>query len=497
MPIEPVNCENGIPQILLNCETDSVTICPGEEPIVVEATDLDIRNLDYTTDSVTNWPEMENVPSFSSTIPLGANASFDPGNWINVERVADIRVGVLTDQPGDLRTQHSFDGISVIRDSHQPVMANKAEFLSFHPRGRFFRVVYDNGSDAQTSFNLSTEVSAGIYGVTQSLFSAPLGRTSFGVQARSVLYDYQFDESAIITPFIRDLVTVNRASLFADAFNGASIDTMLWETTAAGSGSTTAVAGFGINIATGITADSTVKFNSRIVGRFIAGNFQSSRSGIYMPDAGTVNNKRRWGPYDDQNGFFWELDGTILYAVGRIGGVDSRVPSTSWNKVNTFELDPNSVHSYEVGYFADTAWFVLDGEVVHLMGGGLGLRGSYPNSFENINSGGSTANVELYVLGSFNQRYGPNFQQPRFANIVGAATTLLKNQPGHIYRLNVNAGSGVNTATLYDNTIAAGPTIATLDVNKVAGTIEFGIDFSTGLTIVTTGAATDITVVFD
>lgn len=81
--------------------------------------------------------------------------------------------------------------------------------------------------------------------------------------------------------------------------------------------------------------------------------------------------------------------------------------------------------------------------------------------------------------------------------LTGAGTTTVKAGAGHLYRISVLGGSGVNTVTVYDNTIAAGTIIAILDVNKLQGTIEFGATFATGLTVVITGADTNVSVVYD
>ena len=53
-------------------------------------------------------------------------------------------------------------------------------------------------------------------------------------------------------------------------------------------------------------------------------------------DSGKANNVRRWGLYDEDNGVFFELDGTTLYAVVRsnVTGtpVDTRVAQSSWSE---------------------------------------------------------------------------------------------------------------------------------------------------------------------
>lgn len=497
MPIEPINCGSSGTQNPLTCATDSVSICNGEEPIMVLVCQDDPLAVCFTlsceTDSITICPAAESVTALSSRIPLGANATFT-SPWINVEKQASIRCGVLTDQDGVLFTEHSNDnGVSIIRSSEQVISANKGEFLSFHPRGDWFRVRYVNGPTPQGALDLSTDIDVVAYAVTQSPFGSPLSRNSFGVQSRSVLYDYNYDETAIITPFIRDLVTVQRVSLMADPFNNSMLDNILWNTTVTGTGAAALVSNR-LQLLTGVTANSTAKVNSAIRGRFISGNLQSVRSGIRTPDAGTVNNKRRWGAYDVNDGFFYELDGTILYAVGRLNGVDTRVASSNWSRINTFQYTANTTNSFEISYFADVAYFVVNGEVSHVMFGG-GLRGSYPNTFENINYGGSIVNTELDVLGSFQQRYGPVFEQPRFYNITGAQTINLKHGPGHLDKIIVGSG-GTGSVNVFDNVVGSGLVITKISNVSALLSLAIGLDFSVGLTIVTAGAATDITAVF-
>ncbi len=440
--------------------------------------------------------EGRKIPELCTAAPLTGGGVFT-SPWVLTAHYAAVRLGVLSDQAGTLFTEHSDDaGVTVLRSSSQPVTANKGEFLSFHPRGDYFRIRYVNGSTPQTQLHIITQFHVGALTPTQSLVSATLARTSLAVQSRSMLYDYKFDTHASIIPSSKDLLVTERESLLADAFVNSPLDTSLWTNTLTGSGSSV-IANYKLALSTGVTANSTAKTVSTLVGRFIAGNVSVFKAGIEMADVGFVNNKRRWGTYDASNGYFFELDGTTLYAVGRKAGVDTRVSTSSWAGDGPHVLVAGQPASYEIAFFADVAYFIINDEIRHTMFGG-GFKGSFPAQFENINSGGSTSNVSLMVRGVSLQRYGPKQCAPRYTNVVGGTTTLIKVGPGNLHRINCNGGGNAITVTVYDNISASGPKIATIAVQaNTTQSFEFGCAFNTGVTVVTTGATCNLTVVYD
>lgn len=442
------------------------------------------------------------IPELSSATPLAGGGSFT-SPWVPTRNIATIRIGVLADQDGVLRTQHSSDGgVTILRDSRQPVEANKGEFLSFHPRNAWFRVVYDNGSAAQSQFAMEVVTHTVATPPTQSLVSAKLGRTSLAIQSRDILYDYETDETAGIAPQIRDLQVVQRTSIIADNFRQTTgLDTQTWATTLTGTGGAAVVNGR-LDLTTGVTANSTAKVNSRKIGRFISGSHQVFRVGIKITDSGATDNKRRWGAYDATSGYFYELDGNTLYAVSRRAGSDTRVASSAWSDITTFGNGTGGSARYEISYFGNTAIFGINGETHHRMSGEVGglprTNGTnFPNTFENINYNGSTTAVTLTVTGTSQQRYGPDATSPKYVRVLGAGTTVLKSDSGRLHRVIVSAGVGGNTSTIYDDPAALTNVMAALGVGPVIGSVEFGVDFNNGLAVVQTGAATDVTYIFD
>lgn len=91
-------------------------------------------------------------------------------------------------------------------------------------------------------------------------------------------------------------------------------------------------------------------------------------------------------------------------------------------------------------------------------------------------------------------------QRNAFVNITTATTTVVKSGPGFLHMLVINTPVASATITIYDNTAASGTKIATITIpstvtGEAPSSIEYDVAFSTGLTIVTSGA-TDITVAY-
>jgi hypothetical protein len=438
----------------------------------------------------------------SSATPLASGASFT-SPWILALPYNAIRIACFTDQSGDLRTQHSDDaGVTILRDSHQAVTANRSEFLSFHPRATYFRIVFDNTSaSAQTVFHLTTVLADTGLTDTQSQLSASLSRSSLATQTRAQIYDFFNDEFAAVAPQIQDLQTVQRTSIIADNFRQTTgLDTQTWASTLTGTGGAAIVNGR-LDLTTGVTANSTSRVNTRRVGRFVSGSHQLFRVGVKFTDVANTNNRQRLGAYDDTSGYFWELDSGTLYAVSRRAGTDTRVAAADFNIIDDFVVAATS-YRLEILYFGNTAIFSVNGEPHHRMSGEVsGLPRTngtnFPNRFECINYGGSTTARTLTVTGTSQQRYGPDHTSPRYVRVLGAGTTVLKSDSGRLHRVIVSAGIGGNTTTIYDDPAAAVNVIAALGVGPIIGSVEIGVDFNNGLAVIQTGAATDVTYIFD
>ena len=83
----------------------------------------------------------------------------------------------------------------------------------------------------------------------------------------------------------------------------------------------------------------------------------------------------------------------------------------------------------------------------------------------------------------------------RYLNITGQATTTVKSGGGVLHTICINTPAATETITIYDNTAASGTKIGTITVFASTNPcLTFDVNFTTGLTIVTATANSDITV---
>jgi hypothetical protein len=83
----------------------------------------------------------------------------------------------------------------------------------------------------------------------------------------------------------------------------------------------------------------------------------------------------------------------------------------------------------------------------------------------------------------------------RYLNITGQTTTVVKSGGGILHTICVNTPAATETITVYDNTAASGTKIGTVTVFAATNPcLTYDVNFTTGLTIVTATASSDLTV---
>lgn len=192
---------------------------------------------------------------------------------------------------------------------------------------------------------------------------------------------------------------------------------------------------------------------------------------IRCGDEGKTNNTRRWGYYDDNNGCFFELNGTTLNAVVRANGVDDPIEQSLWNKD---ELDGTGASGYTLDlteketYWINIRWpgniifgaYSDDGVriVCHVFSsdGEQPRTASLPLRLENINTGATISTTEVHETAmSVSYDNIAEYTFWRYSDIAtSSAKTVLVDTPLVSLRSALTFNGNENRTTIFPDTLS-------------------------------------------
>lgn len=202
---------------------------------------------------------------------------------------------------------------------------------------------------------------------------------------------------------------------------------------------------------------------------------------LYLNDTGKAGNVRRWGYYDDNNGLFWELDGTELHVAIRTsttGSVtETHVAQSNWNGD---KLDGNGLSGFTIDvtkanfYWIDFAWLGVgtvrfgvlapDGSrvVCHTFRNPNANVAPYmatatlPIRAENVNTAATSGTSELSMICSaVYSESTTDYTYWRFADIEVNNKTITTDTPLISVRSATTINGGVtNRVTTYPETLS-------------------------------------------
>lgn len=214
-----------------------------------------------------------------------------------------------------------------------------------------------------------------------------------------------------------------------------------------------------------------------------------------------------------------QTENTLTYLSGTV-----TVPGNSDYTVTTAQLYPlcrdaqlvNDCSDYIVWlsdsvtiYQSSLAVAYLNQVALSLGGAVVGFAGANAPSFE-ITIGGKDSNGKSQPA-RMNQfaDLATNFRNS-FLNLTGNATTTVKSGSGTLHGILINNNATNGVIKIYDNTAASGTVISTIQCGSPSGGVlstsgippsiflgPLGLEFSTGLTVVTTGSGNNnVTVIY-
>jgi hypothetical protein len=492
VPTTTVKTASDTPVKALLTESDGTALrqvtITGSEKGLSTAISQDIRNVHLTT------------------TPLAYNATWT-GEATLTDAATTIQTFFKADQRAMIYIDQGVNGTDWELTDEWLVYENEADGRLLYSVAPYFRARVKNvsvSSEAMTSMVFASAL-------TPNMAIMPRTLDAHGSLKTCIQNIHsEFDKDVDISP-MGAMKTSTNVRVVGASFIGTTMDTNFWASTLTGTGTATQAEGT-LTLATGTTANSTAKVNSVKTARYVCGTSNYYRGEIRLPAVTTASasfvNTRRWGAFDANDGYFFEAVQTnpdtnpILRVVCRKSTVDTAVASGSFNgEANDQYILNNNIHTYEIHWTNKNAYFKVDDDVIHTFTGStttLVATSSLKIGEECNNSGSNNANNSLAVRSSTIHRFGVLETAPTFAQIAGASTNILKYGPGHLHKIILNNPASGNI-TVYDNTAGSGTVIAIINPasSGTPVTLHYHLPFSTGLTVVTSAAASNTTVVYE
>jgi hypothetical protein len=251
-------------------------------------------------------------------------------------------------------------------------------------------------------------------------------------------------------------------------------------------------------LSTDTASDSFVQRTMNRYHYYNAGTGTQCLLSIQCGDLGKDNNTRRWGYYDDEDGVFFQLSGSILSIGVRssVGGtvLDTIVPQSEWN-VDT--LDGNGISSYEIdvteveNYWLNIQW---PGSVRFGLFNDTGDRlechkssnedslplqtCTLPVRVENFNTGITLSTSELFEYAMSVYHDNPvDYTFWRYADMCNSSpVTITTETPVMSIRPKLIVNSGINRVPVYPQILSVYST-GTAKMNLVYDVILSGSTF--------------------
>jgi hypothetical protein len=320
-----------------------------------------------------------------------------------------------------------------------------------------------------------------------------------------------FGFSAMNTPN-GELRAIEPVRLVGTGFGPTTIDTTFWTATTANS-ATVASSGEAV-LTSGTNSAGSAQLHSVRRARYIGGASNRARIIIQLGDTGQASNTRRWGVVYGASmptftdGAYFQLAGTTFSVVTVNGGSATTVSSGSFNGALGGTYAPTtSVATYEIYWNNSKVYFIVNGIILHTVNASTAKWSATLTLhlyLDNINSGNTTS-VTLTCRTATIYRLGRLTTATIWRNIHGAnAGTQLKLGSGTLHSVTVNGWVNGTIISLYDATSTTNPIALIVPTAGTQPTIQpfslpfpNGLDFYTGLYVVTANASTDVTISFE
>jgi len=440
----------------------------------------------------------------TSTATINAGATFT-GAWHSTLGVNSIQVTLVCSKNATVYIDQGSDGATVdVTDS----------FLYNFIRGNFGTTV--QAVSAYYRIRVTNTCPANATTVRLATFLCPIAEPlprslDADGNSRSAIYrvqDHFGNNWRINTLGCADVNQPYRlvGSNFGTTAEG--IDANFWTASTSGTGATASIATAGV---CSLKSTSSGAGYAQIVtvrrGRFIYTSPHRCRMRVRIPTLSIAGTTYTWGAYTvtsaptPYEGFVWSVDAANVLTLNCYSGgaVVATATNGAFNGVASYVVLDTNVHSYDILYSMGAITFVIDDVKIHTFTPTtVQLSGTYilPVMAACVGTG---TQAQLDVWAGAIARLGRDESSAIAKHIAGAnAGVLLKSGAGRLQRLVINASSAATTVSIYDALSAANSlALIVAPAATTPVTLDYHMDFYTGLWVVTVGGPTDVTFILE
>jgi hypothetical protein len=206
------------------------------------------------------------------------------------------------------------------------------------------------------------------------------------------------------------------------------------------------------------------------------------------------------------DGAWFQLNGSTFSVVTAKRGTETPVDTGSFNgALGATYNPPSTVTTYEIYWTNSKVWFVIEDQILHTFFGSTTAWTSTMNQYivaDNVNSGGSTTAVNMYIRVASIRRLGPLTSQPISKYQSGTtAGVICKYSAGNLHGITIsNITNNGSVVTLLDGISAGGGNTIWSGTFQQNTNFSFdfkGLPFYNGLTLIIATQTATVTVIYE
>lgn len=480
---------------------------------VEQAPDTSLHNGKGTVSANNSTTLTGSGTEFTRELHIGDTIVFDSGGTPQTKTVTEIASDT------SLTVDTAFTGGSLSGKTYQHYawdISDEYEYLASQNNfgvtvqavNSYVRVrVINTGSATTSYFRLQTALCPIVEAMPRALDEH--GHLKVKIEHISDEYGFEVENTPIGEMRVAEPTRLAGTNFDLNGNSGA-VDNNFWTPVVSNNGTIVQSAGEVILSTNTTSPNGTAILHSVRRSRYVSGSSMCYRAVVAL-SAGATNNKRRWGVGWGSSmptitdGAWFQLDGTEF-------SVNTQLANGAVNKVTIFNGELGATYTpstdiatYEIYWTNSSVWFVIGGIVLHKVSASSDKWSSTMSPyiyFDNVNSNNIQTDHTLKCRVASIRRLGSLLTQPSsYYQALGQAGATLKFGAGNVHSVVISRAVNNAVITLSDSTTTTTPVrwamTAGAAINAPISIDLKGMPFFDGLRLTTSGANSEVTVIYE